>query len=106
VGGPVHDLALAAGSLWVASGGAVREQPHPALRAVDLHDRLVRTTIAIGADPVAVVAAGGWIWVAGGTDGTVARVDPARNRRMSTIGLGAQPTALAADRDGVWVAVE
>jgi DNA-binding SARP family transcriptional activator len=106
VGGPVHDLALGAGTLWVASGGAVREQPHPALRAVDLHDRLVRTTIAVGTDPVAVVAAGDLIWIADRTDGTLSRVDPSQARRVSTIRLGAHPTALAADRDGVWVAVE
>jgi sugar lactone lactonase YvrE len=106
VGGPVHDLAVAAGNLWVASGNPVREQPHPALRAVDLHDQIVRTTIAVGADPVAVVAAGDSIWVADGTGGTVSRVDPSRTWRVSTISLGAHPTALAADRDGVWVAVE
>lgn len=106
VGGPIHDLALGAGSLWVASGGAVREQPHPALRAVDLHDQLVRATIATGADPVAVVVAGNSIWVADGAGATVSRVDPSRSMRVSTIRLGEHPTALAADRDGVWVAVE
>jgi DNA-binding beta-propeller fold protein YncE len=66
----------------------------------------VRTTIAVGKDPVAVVAAAGWIWVAGENDGTVSQVDPTRARLLSTIKLGAHPTALAADRDGVWVAVE
>jgi DNA-binding SARP family transcriptional activator/streptogramin lyase len=106
VGGPVHDLALAAGTLWVLSGGAVMEQPHPALRAVDVHDRLVRTTIAVGSDPVAIVAAGDSLWVASANDETVARVDPSRARLVSTVKLGAHPTALAADRDGVWVAVD
>jgi DNA-binding SARP family transcriptional activator/DNA-binding beta-propeller fold protein YncE len=105
VGGPVHDLALGARSLWVVSGGAVREQPHPALRAVDLHDRLVRTTVAVGKDPVAVVTAAGSIWVAGRGDETVSRVDSSRARVVETIKLGAHPTALAADREGVWVAV-
>jgi DNA-binding beta-propeller fold protein YncE len=106
VGGPVDGLALSAGSLWVASGGAVMEQPHPALRAVDVHDRLVRTTITVGKDPEAVVAAGGSVWVANENDGTVSRVDPSRARLVSTIKLGAHPAALAADRDGVWVAVK
>jgi DNA-binding beta-propeller fold protein YncE len=106
VGGPVRDLTLAAGSLWVASGGAVMEQPHPALRAVDVHDRLVRTTVAVGKDPAAVVAASDSIWVADGNAATVSRVDTTRAKLVSTIELGAHPTALAADRDGVWVAVE
>jgi DNA-binding SARP family transcriptional activator/streptogramin lyase len=104
VGGPIHDLALDGGSLWVLSGGAVREQPYPALRAVDLHDRLVRTTVAVGNDPVAVVVAAGSIWVASGSDETISRVDPSRGRVVETIKLGASPTALAVDRDGVWVA--
>jgi DNA-binding beta-propeller fold protein YncE len=105
VGGPVHGLALGGGTLWVLSGGAVREQPHPALRAVDLHDRLVRTTVAVGNDPVAIVAAAGSIWVAGGSDATVVRVDSSQSRIVATIRVGARPTALAADQDGVWVAV-
>jgi DNA-binding beta-propeller fold protein YncE len=105
VGGPVRDLALGAGSLWVLSGGAVRKQPHPALRVVDVHDQLVRTTVAVGNDPVAVAAAAGSIWVASGTDETISRVDPARSRVVQTINVGSSPTALAADHDGVWVAV-
>jgi sugar lactone lactonase YvrE len=104
VGGPVHGLAFAAGTLWVLSGGAVREQPYPALRRVDLHDRLVRTTIRVGNGPVAVVAAAGSIWAASGSDGTLSRVDPRQERVVATIELGARPTALAADRHGVWVA--
>ena len=105
VGGPVDGLALGAGTLWVLSGGAVREQPHPALRAVDLHDQLVRTTVAVGNDPVAIVAAVGSIWVAGESDGTMSRIDSSQSRIVATIRVGARPTALAADRDGVWVAV-
>jgi streptogramin lyase len=78
--------------------------PHPALRAVDLHDGLVRTTVTVGKDPVALAVGAGSIWVANGTDKTISRVDPSRGR-VETIKLGANPTALAANQDGVWVAV-
>jgi DNA-binding SARP family transcriptional activator/DNA-binding beta-propeller fold protein YncE len=105
VGGPVHDLAVGAGSLWVLSGGAVREQPYPALREVDLHDQLVRSTVAVGNDPVALADAAGSIWVASAREETISRVDPSRGRVVETIKVGASPTALAADRDGIWVAV-
>src|SRR5262249_14861740 len=95
VGGPVHDIPFGAGSLWVLSGGAVRQQPYPALRAVALHDRLVRAKVAVGNDPVAVVATAGFVWVASGNDRTVSRVDPSQARLAATIKLGARPTALA-----------
>jgi DNA-binding beta-propeller fold protein YncE len=105
VGGPVHDLTFGAGSLWVLSGGAVREQPYPALREVDLHDQLVRTMVAVGNDPVAVADAADSIWVASGSDDAISRIDSRRGRVVETIDVGARPTALAADRYGVWVAV-
>jgi DNA-binding SARP family transcriptional activator len=105
VGGPIRGLAAYAGSLWVLSGTPALQLPRPKLRAVDLHDRLVRATVTVGKDPVALIAAAGSIWVASGTDQTISRVDPSRGRRLETIKLGANPTALAADRDGIWVAV-
>src|SRR5262249_13993289 len=95
---------IGAGSLWVLSGGAISERPHPALRIVDLHDQLVRTTVTVGNDPVAVTDAAGSIWVANDRDETISRVDPLRSRVVETIDVEASPTALAADRDGVWVA--
>jgi DNA-binding beta-propeller fold protein YncE len=104
VGGPIRDLALYAGSLWVLSGVPVLELPRPALRAVDLHDQLVHTTVTVGHRPVAVAVAGGSIWVANGTDKTLTRVDPSRGRVIETIKLDANPTAVAADPRGVWVA--
>jgi DNA-binding SARP family transcriptional activator/DNA-binding beta-propeller fold protein YncE len=105
VGSPVLDLALAPGDLWVISGAPVAATTQEALRRIDLRDRLVSTTISVGSDPVAVAAAGASIWAASGSDGTVDRVDPARERVVDTIQIGATPTTLAADEDGVWVAV-
>jgi DNA-binding SARP family transcriptional activator/DNA-binding beta-propeller fold protein YncE len=105
VGGPIRDLAPYAGSLWVLSGNPVVELPRPALRAVNLHDQLIRTSVTVGKDPVALAVAAGSIWVANGTDKTISRVDPSRGRPVKTIKLGVNPTAIAADRDGVWVAV-
>jgi DNA-binding SARP family transcriptional activator len=105
VGSPVLDLAPTAGSLWVISGAPVVATTQEALRRIDLRDRLVHTTIPVGSDPVAVAAAGGSIWAASGSDGTIDRVDPAKERVVDTIEVGATPTALAADEDGVWVAV-
>jgi DNA-binding SARP family transcriptional activator/streptogramin lyase len=103
--GVVRDLAFGAGSLWVLSG-------HPghvggivqALRRVDSRSGLLQTTIAVGADPVAVALAGGSVWVADRSDRLIQRVDPVLNRRVAPIAVGAQPTALVSEHDGIWVA--
>jgi DNA-binding SARP family transcriptional activator/streptogramin lyase len=107
VGGPVRDLAIGADALWVLGDAAV-EQPRPKLRPVDLDDRVPRDKIAVGSDPVAVVAATGSIWVASGADKTISQIDPSTGQVVQTIKVGASPTALAADRggDGLWVTVE
>jgi DNA-binding SARP family transcriptional activator len=104
--GDVRDLVLAHGKLWVVSGGPAHVGGvAQALRRVDPHTRLVEATIQVGSDPISVAAAGGSIWVAARTDGTIERVDPAQNRVVDTIPVGAKPSALAAADDGVWVAV-
>jgi DNA-binding SARP family transcriptional activator/DNA-binding beta-propeller fold protein YncE len=104
VGSPVLDLAPTPGGLWVISGAPVMATTQEALRRIDLRDRLVRTTIRVGSDPIAVAAGGASIWTASGSDGTIDRVDPALDRVVDTIQVGATPTVLAADEDGVWVA--
>jgi DNA-binding SARP family transcriptional activator len=101
VGGPVDDLAFGDGRLWVLSGGAFREQPYPALRSVDVHDRLIQDTWHPGKNPTAVVATARSAWIA--TAGSISRVDPGREGIAATIKLGAIPIALAADRGGIWV---
>jgi DNA-binding SARP family transcriptional activator/streptogramin lyase len=103
VGGPVKNLAFGDGHLWVISGGATREQPYPALRTVDLHDRLVQDTWHVGRDPAAVAVTAGSVWVASPTEASISRVDPSHEGVAKTIKLGPNPIALAADRDGIWV---
>jgi DNA-binding beta-propeller fold protein YncE len=103
--GQVRDLAFAADSLWVVSGspqqvGGIVQ----ALRPVDPHTLLTQAQITVGADPVAVAAAGGSIWVAARSDGVIERVDPAQKRVVGTIAVGGKPTAFAADGDSIWVA--
>jgi DNA-binding beta-propeller fold protein YncE len=103
--GVVQALAFGAGGLWVVSGGPAHVGGiTQALRRVDPHTRLVVATIAVGSDPVSVVAAGGSVWVASRTDGVIERVDPVRDRVVERIAVGAKPIALAASRNGVWVA--
>jgi DNA-binding SARP family transcriptional activator len=104
--GVVRDLAFGARSLWVVSGasggwGGVFQ----ALRPIDPHTGVVQATIAVGVDPVAVVVAGGSVWVASRSDGIIERVDSAQDRVVDATRIGASPVALAADKDGVWVAV-
>jgi DNA-binding SARP family transcriptional activator len=102
--GSARSLAFGDGSLWVVSGG--RDQGVVwAVRRVDVHARVVETTITVS-DAVAVASAAGSIWVASRGDGAIRRIQPTDNRVRQTIRLGAHPSALAADADGVWVAVE
>jgi hypothetical protein len=103
--GVVQALAFGAGGLWVVSGGPAHVGGiTQALRRVDPHTGLVLATIAVGSDPVSVVAAGGSVWVASRTDGVIERVDPVRDRVVERIAVGAKPIALAASGSGVWVA--
>jgi DNA-binding SARP family transcriptional activator/DNA-binding beta-propeller fold protein YncE len=103
--GQVRDIAFAAGSLWVVSGspeqvGGIVQ----ALRRVDPHTLLTQAQIGVGADPVAVAAAGGSIWVAARSDGVIEQVAPAQNRVVKTIAVGGKPTAFTTDGEGIWVA--
>jgi YVTN family beta-propeller protein len=103
--GVVQDLVFAGAGLWVVSGGPAHVGGiAQALRRVDPHSDLVLATIAVGSDPVSVVAAGGSVWVASRTDGVIDRVDPVRDRVVERIAVGAKPIALASSGSGVWVA--
>lgn len=57
----------------------------------------------VGHAPSAVVAGGGSVWVASGPDGTVSRIDRARDQ-VTTIDVGGEPTALAYGAGSLWVA--
>jgi len=60
-------------------------------------------TLAVGARPVAAVAAAGSLWVANLDDRTVTRIDLSSRRIQQTIPVGGTPTALAATPGAVWV---
>jgi YVTN family beta-propeller protein len=103
--GLVRDLAYGAGSLWVVSGMETGAQGvRTALRPVDVRSRVIRTTIALGTNPVAVDVAAGSVWLASGK--TIRRVDPENDQIVDTVPVGATPTDLAGDVDGIWVAVK
>ena len=56
----------------------------------------------VGSDPSAVTVGGGAVWVAGGEDGTVVRVDPQGPRVVEAIDVGSPATAIATVGDRVW----
>jgi DNA-binding SARP family transcriptional activator len=102
--GSARGLTFSDGSLWVVSGGPGHiGDVKQALRQVNPQSHLVEATIPAGGNPVAVTVAAGSIWVAGGTDKAVFRVDPAQNRVVDTLRLRSSPTDLAPDERGIWV---
>jgi YVTN family beta-propeller protein len=66
-------------------------------------DGSVAATLAVGARPVAAVAAAGSLWVANLDDRTVTRIDVSSRRILQSIPVGGAPTALAAAPGAVWV---
>jgi YVTN family beta-propeller protein len=50
-----------------------------------------------------VGAAGGAVWVANATDGTVSRIDPRTRRVVATIDVGGTPLEIDGGPGGVWV---
>ena len=60
--------------------------------------------ITVGNGPEAVAIASGSVWVANGLDGTVSRIDPARNAIAATIPVGRGPSSLLAQGGAIWVA--
>jgi DNA-binding SARP family transcriptional activator/streptogramin lyase len=102
--GGVRGLTFGAGSLWVTSGGPGHiGDVKQALRRIDTDSRLIETTIPVGAEPIAVTATAGAVWVASESDRAITRVDPSQDRVVDTVRLGSVPTALAAAENGVWV---
>ena len=63
-------------------------------------------TIAVGGGPTGVTVSAGSVWVANSLDGTVTRVDPARDAVVATIPVGDGPDAIAAAAGAVWVVNE
>jgi streptogramin lyase len=57
-----------------------------------------------GNDPAALAAAAGSVWVADQASGTIARIDPARDRVAAWVGIAGFPAALAVSGNNLWVA--
>jgi YVTN family beta-propeller protein len=68
-------------------------------------DRNRATTIDTGADPTALAAGGGSVWVADGEGRNVSQIDPTSNKIVQRIGVGGQPMALAFGAGALWVAM-
>ena len=59
------------------------------------------TTVGGGAEGMAL--AGGSLWVADGSRGTVAQLDAATGRLQRTVRVGPSPSEVVADGDSLWV---
>ena len=112
-------IALATGGLVVTlaavATGATRGADQPGSVADTVQANSVITvdrsgsvtgTVAVGAQPVAVAAGGGSLWVANMHDDTLTRLDPTTRRVLGTVPLGGAPTALTTTADAVWVSDE
>ena len=63
-----------------------------------------RTDIDLGANPTAVAAGSGAVWVASEEAGIVFRVDPGTRAVTASIGVGRGPVGVAVGEGAVWVA--
>ena len=87
-----------------ATSGGQKQVAVPANSVVALDpDGSVAAALAVGARPVAAVAAAGSLWVANLDDRTVTRIDLSSRRILQSIPIGGAPTALAATPGAVWV---
>jgi peptide/nickel transport system substrate-binding protein len=74
------------------------------LVVLDPRSGSVQERIGVGADPAAVAAGAGAVWVANRADGTVSKIDPRVLVVIDTIEVGRGPSGIAAAPGGVWVA--
>ena len=74
-----------------------------AVALIDPSDGSITAQYKVGDAPGAVAAGGGSAWIANSRDGTVSRVDRAREQ-VTTIDVGGEPTALAYGSGSLWVA--
>ena len=73
------------------------------IRAIDLARGGAAPPIAVGANPSAIAAGAGALWVASEEAGTVTRIAPRTGSVVETITVGHGPSALAVGEGGVWV---
>jgi len=80
-------MTVADGSLWVVHQRWRKGfQLHAEVLRVDLARRQVTAPpILVGHEADWIIAAGGWIWVANVSDGTVSKIDPRRERVVATL---------------------
>jgi YVTN family beta-propeller protein len=85
------------GSMWQAN------HDDGTLDRIDPTSNRVIATIPVGPGPAQLAVAGGMVWVAN-TDSTLARIDPATNRRAEfvRVGAGNQFRAIVAAAGSVW----
>jgi YVTN family beta-propeller protein len=70
---------------------------------IDPGNGRITATYAVGHAPDALAAGGGSVWSTNGRDGTVSRIDRARDQ-VTTIDVGGEPTAIAYGNGSLWVA--
>lgn len=99
-GTALTDIAAARSGVWAVT--AVDRK----LMRIDLSTNEPRTVLTVGDEAVRrVAAAGDEVWLgSGGTDGKVARVDPARGRIVAAVPTGARLDDIAVGAGAVWVA--
>jgi ABC-type transport system substrate-binding protein len=73
-----------------------------AVRRIDLADADVSGPIPVGANPTAIAAGAGAIWVASEEAGTVTRLDPRTGEVVKAIPVGNGPSAVAVGAGAVW----
>jgi YVTN family beta-propeller protein len=78
--------------------------PENAVGVIEAEDGRISAQYPVGRMPSAVVAGGGSIWVASAGDGTVTRIDPAREPVITTITVGGRPAGLAFGAGSLWIA--
>ena len=74
-----------------------------AVGVIDRDTGRITAQYAVGHGPQAVTSGAGSVWVANQLDGTVSRIDRARNQ-VVTIDVGGEPTGVAFGAGSLWVA--
>ncbi|MDP9255776.1 MAG: hypothetical protein M3Q31_04385 [Actinomycetota bacterium] len=70
--------------------------------SLDLRIDLDSAVVAVGRGPADIASGEGSVWVANRRDGTISKIDPARDRVTMTIHLGYRPAGLAVGAGAVW----
>ncbi len=98
----VAGLAAFGISRWAGSDGLPGIDEN-AVGLIDPGDGRIAGQYPVGRGPAAAVAGGGSLWVANGLDGTVSRIDRARDQ-IVTVSVGGRPGALAFGAGSLWIA--